>query len=77
MSPTTVSSKTEVVTDLLAKKILEAIVAVENIRAEKDKLAEQVESLQHANIMLESEVESLRLALENEQGKVVRSKARR
>jgi hypothetical protein len=42
------------------------MIAVENIRAEKLRLTEQLKILEHANLSLESEVESLKLAVENE-----------
>jgi hypothetical protein len=55
-------------------KILRAIAAVDNLCAEKVRLAEQVKmrlaeqvkSLEDANLLLKSEVESLKLAVEDE-----------
>jgi hypothetical protein len=71
------SSPTQIVavkTDSLTDKIRDAIAAVEDLRAAKlglaeqinRRLAEQVKSLEHANLVLKSEVESLRLAVEVE-----------
>jgi hypothetical protein len=64
----------EVDGDQLIHKILEAIAAVENLRAEKVRLAEQVKmrlteqvkSLEDSNLVLKSEVELLKLAVEDE-----------
>ena len=63
MSVTNVPAKAEAETDRLGKKILDSIVAVKNIPAEKSRLAEQVRLLEHANRNLESEVACLKLAL--------------
>jgi hypothetical protein len=52
--------------DALAERIRQSMIAVENIRAEKVRLTEQLKVLEHANLSLESEVESLKLAVENE-----------
>ena len=52
--------------DALAEKIRQSMIAVENIRAEKVRLTEQLEILERTNLSLESEVESLKLAVENE-----------
>ena len=52
--------------DALAEKIRQSMIAVENIRAEKVRLTEQLKILERTNLSLESEVESLKLAVENE-----------
>ena len=61
MSVTNIPVKAEA--DRLGKKILDSIVTVKDILAEKYKLAEQVRLLEHANRKLESEVACLKLAL--------------
>ena len=64
MSVTNIPVKAEA--DRLGKKILDSIVTVKDILAEKYKLAEQVRLLEHANRKLENEVACLRLALASE-----------
>jgi hypothetical protein len=66
MSVTNVPAKAEAEADRLGKKILDSIVAVKNILAEKSSLAEQVRLLEHANHKLESEVAFLKLVLTSE-----------
>jgi hypothetical protein len=69
-SPTQIEVKTHSLTD----KIRETIAAVENLCAAKIRLAEQInrrlaeqfKSLEHANLVLKSEVKSLRVAVEDE-----------
>jgi hypothetical protein len=68
------AAQIEIETDPGTDKILQTIAAVENLRAEKVRLAERVKmrlaervkSLEHANLRLKSEVESLKLAVEDE-----------
>ena len=67
MSETNVPAKAEAEADRLGKKILDSIVALKNILAEKSRLSEQVRLLEHANRKLENEVACLRLALASEQ----------
>ena len=52
--------------DALAEKIRQSMIAVEHILAEKVRLTEQLEILERTNLSLESEVESLKLAVEIE-----------
>jgi predicted RNase H-like nuclease (RuvC/YqgF family) len=52
--------------DTLTEKIRESIRGVEHLRAENSSLADQVKSLETANLQLESQVESLKLTLEQE-----------
>jgi hypothetical protein len=74
MSVASSPTQIEVKTDSLTDKVREAIADVENLRAAKirlaeqinRKLAEQVKSLKHAKLVPKSEVESLRLAVEDE-----------
>ena len=66
MSETNVPAKAEAEADRLGKKILDSIVALKNILAEKSRLSEQVRLLEHANRKLENEVACLRLALASE-----------
>jgi hypothetical protein len=66
MSVANVSAKAKAETDRLGKRILDSIVAIESLRTEKVRLVEQVKSLKQTNLMLESEIRSLKLALENE-----------
>ena len=69
-SPTQIEVKTNSLTD----NLLEAIAAVKSLRAEKvrlaeqinRRLAEQVKSLEHDNLVLKREAESLRRAVEDE-----------
>jgi hypothetical protein len=63
MSVTNIPVKAEAEADRLGKKILDSIVTVKDILAEKYKLAEQVRLLEHANRKLDSEVACLKLAL--------------
>ena len=63
MSVTNTPAKADA--DRLGKKILDSIVTVKDILAEKYKLAEQVRLLEHANRKLESEVACLKIALTN------------
>ena len=53
-------------TDPLADKIRDSILGVENLRVENIKLADQVNTLERSNLQLESEVQSLKISLENE-----------
>ena len=52
--------------DTLAEKIRDSMMAIEKIRAENVRLTEQLASLEHSKLALESEVESLKTAVENE-----------
>ena len=52
--------------DSLAEKIRDSMLAVEKIRAENIRLTEQLASLERSKLALESEVESLKVAVENE-----------
>ena len=62
-----VAMKTEVEPgDSLTERIRESILGVENLRAENRKLTDQVKSLEGHNLQLESEVQSLKLALDHE-----------
>jgi hypothetical protein len=54
--------------DPLAEKIRYSIVGVENLRAENSRLMDLVRSLETTNLQLESEVQSLKLTLEQERG---------
>ena len=53
--------------DPLTEKIRQSILGVENLRAENRKLTDQVKSLEGNNLQLESELRSLKLALDHEQ----------
>jgi hypothetical protein len=64
MSVTNTPAKTDA--DRLGQKILDSIVTVKDILAEKSMLAEQVRLLEHANHKLESEVACLKIALASE-----------
>ena len=64
MSVTNTPAKADA--DRLGKKILDSIVAVKDILAEKSMLAEQVRLLEDANHKLESEVASLKITLKSE-----------
>jgi len=74
MSVTNFPTKKDVAIDQLIDKIRKAIAAVEALRIEKVnvpervkmRLAEQVKSLEHDNLVLKREAESLRLAVEDE-----------
>jgi len=52
--------------DPLTEKIRQSILGVENLRAENRKLTDQVKSLEGNNLRLESELRSLKLALDHE-----------
>jgi chromosome segregation ATPase len=52
--------------DSLTEKIRDSILGVENLREENRILTGQVQSLETANLQLESEVQSLKLSLEQE-----------
>jgi predicted RNase H-like nuclease (RuvC/YqgF family) len=52
--------------DSLAEKIRDSMLAVEKIRAENIRLTEQLAPLERSKLALESEVESLKIAVENE-----------
>src|SRR5215471_693201 len=52
--------------DPLTDRIRESILGVENLRAENRRLTDQVKSLEGRNLQLESEVQSLKLALDHE-----------
>ena len=53
--------------DPLTEKIRQSILGVGNLRAENRKLTDQVKSLEGNNLQLESELRSLKLALDHEQ----------
>src|SRR6516162_4052790 len=53
--------------DPLTEKIRQSILGVENLRAENRKLSDQVKSLEGNNLQLESELRSLKRALDHEQ----------
>ena len=61
--PTQIGAETP---DSLAEKIRDSMLAVEKIRAENIRLTEQLASLERSKHALESEVESLKVAVENE-----------
>src|SRR6516165_4544790 len=52
--------------DPLSDKIRESILALENLRAENLRLTDQVRLPEQSNLVFESEVQSLKLAVENE-----------
>jgi predicted RNase H-like nuclease (RuvC/YqgF family) len=52
--------------DPLAAKIRDSILGVENIRGENRRLADEIKNLEVANLQLESEIQSLKLTLEQE-----------
>ena len=52
--------------DPLTEKIRQSILGVENLRAENSRLADQLRSLETTNLQLESEVQSLKLSLDQE-----------
>ena len=52
--------------DSLTERIRESILRLENLRAENCRLTDQVKSLEGTNLQLESEVQSLKLALDHE-----------
>jgi len=53
-------------TDLLAEKIRDSILGIENLRGENLKMTDQINSLETANLRLEAEVRSLTYTLEQE-----------
>jgi predicted RNase H-like nuclease (RuvC/YqgF family) len=52
--------------DPLAGKIRDSILGVENLRNENRRLADEIKDLEVANLQLESEIQSLKLTLEQE-----------
>jgi len=52
--------------DPLAAKIRDSILGVENLRNENRRLADEIKDLEVANLQLESEIQSLKLTLEQE-----------
>ena len=52
--------------DPLTEKIRDSILGVENLRAENSRLSDQLQRLETTNLQLESEVQSLKLTLEQE-----------
>jgi hypothetical protein len=52
--------------DPLAGKIRDSILGVENLRSENRRLADEIKDLEVANLQLESEIQSLKLTLEQE-----------
>jgi hypothetical protein len=52
--------------DSLTERIRESTLGLENLRAENFRLTDQVKSLEGTNLQLESEVQSLKLALDHE-----------
>ena len=54
--------------DPLTERIRESILGVENLRAENRRLTDQVKSREGDKLQLESEVQSLKLALDHERG---------
>jgi len=52
--------------DPLAAKIRDSILGVENLRGENRRLADEIKDLEVANLQLESEIQSLKLTLEQE-----------
>jgi hypothetical protein len=52
--------------DPLAAKIRDSILGVENLRGENRKLADEIKDLEVTNLQLESEIQSLKLTLEQE-----------
>ena len=67
MAVNNVPTKAEVeLGDPLTDRIRESILGVENLRAENRRLTDQVKSLEGTNLQLESEVQSLKLALDRE-----------
>src|SRR6516164_4828844 len=52
--------------DPLAAKIRDSILGVENLRSENRRLADEVKDLEVTNLQLESEIQSLKLTLEQE-----------
>ena len=54
--------------DPLAGKIRDSILGVENLRSENRRLADEIKDLEVANLQLETEIQSLKLTLEQERG---------
>jgi hypothetical protein len=52
--------------DPLAAKIRDSILGVENLRSENRRLANEIKDLEVTNLQLESEIQSLKLTLEQE-----------
>jgi len=52
--------------DPLAAKIRDSILGVENLRGENRRLADEIKDLEVTNLQLESEIQSLKLTLEQE-----------
>ena len=52
--------------DPLAGKIRDSILGVENLRGENRRLADKIKDLEVTNLQLESEIQSLKLTLEQE-----------
>ena len=52
--------------DPLSDKIRESILALENLRAENVRLTDEIRILEHSKLAFESEVQSLKVAIENE-----------
>ena len=52
--------------DPLSDKIRESILALENLRAENLRLTDEIRILEHSKLAFESEVQSLKVAIENE-----------
>ena len=66
MSMNEIATRMEDGADPLGEKIRDYILGVENIRDENRRLLDQIVTLETANLALESEVRSLKLALEHE-----------
>ena len=52
--------------DSLTEKIRNSVLGVENLRTDNCRLTDQIESLERTNLQLESEVQSIKLTLEQE-----------
>ena len=52
--------------DPLSDKIRESILALENLRAENLRLTDEIKTLEHSKLAFESEVQSLKVAIESE-----------
>src|SRR5262250_2691861 len=52
--------------DPLAAKIRDSILGVENLRGENRRLADEIKDIEVTNLQLESEIQSLKLTLEQE-----------
>src|SRR6516164_3554884 len=66
MSMNEIATRMEDGADPLGEKIRDYILGVENIRDENRRLLDQIVTLETANLALESEVRSLKLALDHE-----------